>query len=130
MPKSIRILIAIFAAGLIANGLVMLLEPHGWFTQVPGVANTGDHNHHFIRDIGAVYITMSAVMIYGLRYGHYLLPALSFSAVWLGLHGAIHLWDVLADRLPLQHLWMDLPGVFLPPILLVFLIFRLRPTTS
>ena len=40
-----------------ANGLAMLAVPLTWYDAVPGVPATGPFNSHFIRDIGAIYLT-------------------------------------------------------------------------
>ena len=42
-------------------------------------------------------------------------------ALFLGSHALLHFWDVAVARLPLAHLWGDLPGVFLPPLLALVL---------
>jgi uncharacterized protein DUF4345 len=46
----------IIAVATLANGGVMVLAPDSWWEQVPGVADTGDFDAHFVRDVGAAYI--------------------------------------------------------------------------
>ncbi len=94
------------------------------------MTNTGHHNHHFIRDVGAVYLTMAGGLLLGLQIDRFLQPALVFSTAWLALHAIIHLWDVAAARLPIDHLVMDLPGVFAPPLIISYLAWRMHNTTS
>jgi len=54
------------------------------------VTNTGHHNHHFIRDVGAVYLTMAGGLLLGLQIDRFLQPALVFSTGWLALHAVVH----------------------------------------
>jgi hypothetical protein len=52
-----RITVAIgLGLALAANGLLMLLDPAGWYALAPGVPETGPLNLHFVRDIGCAYI--------------------------------------------------------------------------
>jgi hypothetical protein len=50
-----RILTLILALLLAANGVAMFVDPPAWYAAVPGVANTGPLNHHFVRDLGVAY---------------------------------------------------------------------------
>jgi hypothetical protein len=122
--------IIIIALAGTAIGIYMWVDPLGWYGATPGVINTGSYNHHFVRDIGAVYMTIGLGLLIGLRITRFLQPALMFSACWLFLHAIVHLWDVAASRLPIEHLMMDFPGVFLPPIIFGYLAWWAQNTTS
>ena len=52
----------ILGVALTVNGLAMLLAPAVWYAAVPGVSETGALNHHFIRDLGTVYIVAGLAM--------------------------------------------------------------------
>ncbi len=131
MTQSIqRTIIAILALASAALGVYMWADPIGWFEATPGVSNTGSHNHHFIRDVGAMYLTMAGALLLGLRIDRFLQPALAFSTGWLTLHAIVHLWDVAASRLPIEHLVTDLPGVFAPPLIIGYFAWRTQNTTS
>jgi hypothetical protein len=108
--------------GLAANGLIMLGCPDAWYATVPGVADSGPFNPHFIRDIGAAYLVAGAAFVWfatarGAR------AAAQAGAAFLALHALIHLWDAAAGREPLHHLLIDLPTIFLPPALAIWIVW-------
>ena len=108
-----------------ANGLAMLAVPLTWYDAVPGVPATGPFNSHFIRDIGAIYLTC------GLASGWFAWrppqgwPALSAAAAWLTLHAAVHVYDAACGVSPLADIRRDLVGVYLfAAIPLALVLFR------
>jgi hypothetical protein len=46
----------------------MLVSPAGWSFAVPGVTTTEAFNQHFIRDIGIVFLFLSAAFLAGARF--------------------------------------------------------------
>jgi len=122
--RTVAILAGLFGLALAANAVWMLADPGGWYGAVPRVGDTGPYNPHFVRDVAVTYLGLAlALGLAAWRPGAR--PAvLWFAALLLGLHALLHLWDVAAARLPLDHLWIDLPGVFLPPLLAAWLARR------
>jgi hypothetical protein len=116
-----RCLIAVLAAGLLANGLAMLLVPQAWFGWVPSVSHTGPFNPHFVRDIGCAYAVAGLSLLWLLRAPDVAWPAALAGAAFLSAHAGVHLWDALAGRSSLHHLIGDLPGVVLVPVLMLWL---------
>ena len=51
------------------------------------------------------------------------MAAAEAAAVFLVLHAAVHLWDVVAGREPASQLPADLPTVFLPPALAIWIVW-------
>ncbi|MDH3727746.1 MAG: hypothetical protein OER77_09455 [Myxococcales bacterium] len=50
------IVFALFAAGNLANGLWMLVNPGHWYIHLPAnVPGSGPLNEHFVRDIGCIF---------------------------------------------------------------------------
>src|SRR6266487_2284882 len=85
----------------LANGLWMLLAPAGWYLHLPAaVPDTGPLNPHFVRDVGAAFVTIGAVTLFYV------------------LHAVVHVTDLAAGRLDASHWLIDLPGVFLPALVL------------
>lgn len=121
-----RVIIAwILGIALAINGLAMLGWPEDWYQLMPGVPDTGPFNPHFVRDIGCAYLAAGAALIwFALRPAGR--PAALIGAAFLGLHALVHLWDALAGREHVHNLLVDLPSVFLPP-LLAFWIAIVRP---
>jgi hypothetical protein len=106
----------------IANGLWMLFAPRAWYYRLPaGVPDTGSFNAHFVRDIGAAFLTLGLAFCFAapraLRHRSVVLAA----AVFYVLHTLIHVFDLTTGRLAAHHWLIDLPGVFLPAIVLVVL---------
>ena len=82
--------------GLAANGLVMLGFPVDWYATVPGVAEGGPFNAHFIRDIGVAYLVSGAALVW-LAVNRGARPAAQAGAAFLALHALVHVWDAAAD---------------------------------
>jgi hypothetical protein len=115
-----KILALILGAGLAANGLFMLADPAAWYALVPGVPLSGPLNVHFVRDIGCAYgVAGAALAAFGLdaRARGAALAAGAF----LALHALVHLWDWGAGREDIFHLVADLPAVFAPPAIALWL---------
>src|SRR5262245_28106150 len=55
----------------VANGLLMLASPEGWYFAVPGVTTTGPFNQHFIRDIGLIFLFIGAAFLAGAALPRY-----------------------------------------------------------
>jgi uncharacterized protein YjeT (DUF2065 family) len=121
-----RVMVAwILGLVLMANGLAMLGVPADWYALVPGVAEAGPLNEHFIRDIGVAYLVAGASLVWfaiddGAR------PAAQAGAAFLALHALVHLWDAAAGREHVHQLLIDLPDVFLPPALALWIAFAPR----
>jgi hypothetical protein len=63
--NGMRVIIAwALGLGLGANGLAMLCLPAHWYAAVPGVADTGPFNPHFIRDIGLAYVVAATTLVW------------------------------------------------------------------
>jgi hypothetical protein len=117
LDRLVQIMIAITALFCCANGGFMVLNPHGWYQLLPTVQATGDYNQHFIRDIGLAYLTAGIVLGYAARLPSGRWLAALAGALWLTMHGAFHVWELLSN-IGAQHVfWMDAPGVLGPPLL-------------
>jgi hypothetical protein len=115
-----KILALILGAALAANGLFMLGDPAAWYSAVPGVTMTGPLNLHFVRDIGCAYLVAGAALAAFALDARARAAALAAGA-FLALHALVHLWDWASGREMLDHLVADLPAVFVPPALALWL---------
>lgn len=113
---------------LAANGLVMLAVPAPWYGFVPGVAETGPLNLHFVRDIGAAYLVAGGGVVAFLLDPR-ARPAALAAVAFLTLHALVHIGDAIAGRESLLQLARDLPLVLLPGPLLLLLLRR-RPLSK
>lgn len=105
-----------------ANGLWMLFAPRSWYYGLPaGVPDAGPLNLHFVRDLGAAFLTLGLAFWFAApraaRHRGVVLAAAAFYA----LHALIHVFDLATGRLPGHHWLLDLPGVFLPAVALAVL---------
>ena len=110
----------ILGIGLAANGLIMLVVPSTWYAIVPGVAETGPFNSHFIRDIGVAYLVCGAALAW-FALERIAQPAALAAAAFLALHALVHLWDAAAGREHAHQLLLDVPTIFLPPVLALWI---------
>jgi hypothetical protein len=108
------------------NGLFMLLTSEAWFAAV--AAYTGPFNVHLVQDVGAAYVTSGVASLWAARAPAWRVPLASSAALFLGLHGLIHLVEVLRGVQPAAHLVEDFPGVYLPALLLAGIALRARRT--
>ena len=113
---------------LAINGLAMLGWPGGWYQAVPGVPATGPFNPHFVRDIGCAYLAAGAALVW-VALRPVARPAALIAAAFLGVHALVHLWDALAGREHAHNLLVDLPSVFLPPLLAIWIVAPRRAST-
>ena len=103
----------------LVNGLWMLLAPEAWYHHLPaGVPDTGPLNTHFVRDIGAAFATIGIAFCAAAPRAPYRRGVLLAATFFYVLHAAVHVADLLAGRLGAGHWLIDLPGVFLPALVL------------
>jgi hypothetical protein len=95
-----------------ANRIYMLLAPAAWYASIPGVPATGAFNQHFVRDIGAAYMVAGAGLIW-FALDFRARPAALSAALFLALHGSVHLADAAAGRESLDHMLADIPTIYL-----------------
>jgi hypothetical protein len=120
LDRLVQILIVLPALLSIVNGGFMIWDPYGWYEFLPTVKSTGPLNQHFIRDIGIAYLTCGMMLGYAARFPSGRWLAALAGVLWLTLHGAFHVWELLAG-IGAQHVfWMDAPGVLGPPLLVWF----------
>ena len=106
----------------LANGLWMLFTPAGWYQGLPaGIPDTGPLNLHFVRDIGAAFTTIGVAFLVAAPDPARRRGVLLAATLFYVLHALVHVADLLSGRLDADHWLVDLPGVFVPAILLVVL---------
>jgi hypothetical protein len=82
------------------TGIWMLAAPMGWYMAVPGVSASGPLNHHFIADIGLVFLASGAGLILGARRGPRAAVWAVAGATWPALHAFLHIWGWFAHGFP------------------------------
>ena len=115
-------LLLLLGGGALANGLVMLFAPEPWFVRI--AASTGAFNAHLVRDVGGAYAASGIAAIWAARAPHWRAPLAAIAALFHGMHGAIHVFDIAVGAQPPLHLLEDLPGVYLPTLALIAIALR------
>ncbi len=111
--------ILVLAVGLFALlfGAFMILWPLDWYTSLPTVVATGPPNKHFIRDIGIAYAACGLILLYASANIHMRWLAAFAGALWLALHGGLHIYEVSVGICTPEAFVADAPGVLGPPLL-------------
>ena len=114
------VVLGLFALGNLFNALWMLADPVHWYQTLPaGVPDFGPLNEHFVRDIGCIYFLMGAVLAAGAFVPRWRLAACAVTTLFYVLHAAVHVVDTLRGLVGPEHWWIDLPGIYLPAVILV-----------
>jgi hypothetical protein len=111
-------------AGLLSllNGIWMLLFPLSWYTDFPAdVPHTGPFNPHFVRDLGVAFLVVALAFGWSARNLSRSYPIHVGLTLFLTGHALIHLLDIATGHLPASHWLIDLPGVFLPALIMIVL---------
>jgi hypothetical protein len=117
LDRLAQIMIVLPALFSLVNGGLMVLNPYGWYQMLPTVQHTGHFNQHFIRDIGLAYLTCGIVLAYAARFPSGRWLAALAGVLWLTLHGAFHVCELLTGIGAPHVFWMDAPGVLGPPLM-------------
>ena len=112
---AIRALVGIL---LIANGTWMLITPSGWFAATPIVWRTGVPNAHFIRDVGWTYVTVGAIVVWGMADRRFQTLSLLIAIIWLVGHAAIHVGETATGICSPRQFANETPQVLGPLFLL------------
>ena len=115
---------------MLINGIFMTVAPESWYWLIPGVADRGPFNQHFVRDIGFIYALMGVAFIYVPAYARAHWRSLVLPAGWLICHAVFHVWEVIIGLCGTQALVEDFAGVILPALLAGVLIFRCYRSTA
>ncbi len=121
------VLLILFGLASAGNGVWMLADPAGWFGRV--APDVTPFNVHFVRDVGAAYLTAGAALCWAAFRVEWRGPLVACAALFNLLHALGHLRETASGELAWHHWWADLPGVYLPALLLVVLaVLLLRRT--
>ena len=119
------------AAGNFLNGVWMLLTPNHWYLNLPGrIPDFGPMNEHFVRDLGCVFVLLGIIFLKGALDSSWRKNALFISQLWFIPHGLIHLFDTLRGLVGMEHLYMDIPVCYAPPVLVGIMQYVLHLETK
>lgn len=127
--RLLKVIYLVFSLVNLLNGAWMLLFPQSWYTDLPAdVPHTGPFNAHFVRDLGVAFLVAGVAFAWSARNIDRAYPVHIGLTIFFTGHALIHLVDILTGHLPETHWLIDIPGVFLPAlIMLVLSVPRVRP---
>ena len=112
--------LSVFALTSAANAAWMLVDPQRWYHDLPaGVPDTGPYNEHFVRDIGCAFATMAVALFWAAFAPRWRPPLVAIAALFLVAHAGLHVFDTARGFLDAHHWMLDLPGVYLPALILL-----------
>lgn len=114
------IVLGIFALSNLANGAWMLAAPVHWYEHLPAaVPDFGPVNEHFVRDIGSAFTLIGLGLAVAAVMPRWRFAACAAAAGFYVLHALVHVVDTLRGLVGPEHWLIDLPGVYVPALLLV-----------
>jgi hypothetical protein len=118
----LRIFYVVMGVLGVANGIYMLGMAEHWYHHLPAeIPDTGPFNGHFIRDIGLAYTISGLGFIWSAIYLAKCRIVHMGNTLFLSGHAALHVVDIVSERLPLDHVLHDALGVFVPGIIMLVL---------
>jgi hypothetical protein len=118
----LKVIYLLFSLLNLFNGAWMLLFPQSWYTDLPAaVPHTGPFNAHFVRDLGVAFLVTGVAFAWSARNIDRSYPVHIGLTLFFTGHALIHLVDIATGHLPTAHWLIDLPGVFLPALLMIVL---------
>jgi hypothetical protein len=123
----LKFIYLLFSLLSLSNGAWMLLFPQSWYTDLPAdVPHTGPFNAHFVRDLGVAFLVSGLAFAWSARNIDRSYPVHIGLTIFFTGHALIHLLDIATGHLPTTHWLIDLPGVFLPALLLMLVLTHPR----
>ncbi len=117
MLAAVLVMVAFNAVFLSLNGIFMLVAPLAWYDLVPGVADTGFYNQHFIRDIGIVQLFLGVAFAIGMLRPERRIGLWAAATAWLIAHALFHFWEVAVGICAPSVIPRDFPAVTLPALI-------------
>ncbi len=120
-------LITILLGALLAvNGTAMLLAPEAWYGAVPGVADSGPLNAHFVRDLGWAYALAGGALLWRAFDPVRGWPAALTGALFLCGHALVHGAEAVTGHAHGSTFGADVAGIYLPAALALWLAWPAR----
>lgn len=118
----LRIFYGIMGVLALANGVYMINQPEHWYYNLPGkIPDMGAYNGHFIRDIGLAYMISGIGFLWSIPYVAKCRIVHIGNTLFVTGHAALHVVDIASERLPMDHILHDAPGVLIPGVIMLVL---------
>jgi hypothetical protein len=111
----------------LGNAAWMLAAPLHWFHELPAaVPEFGPFNPHFVRDIGCAFATIGFAFVWAALAPRWRYPLAAVGCFFYVTHAVLHVFDTLRGAVEPAHAWADLPGVYLPAIVLIVAVIAVK----
>ena len=101
-----------------ANAGWMLLAPESWYRSIPGVAESGPLNIHFVRDVALAYFVVAGGLLWS-SVNPAAWPAAFAGAMFLTLHALLHAAEYVTDHADTSRLVWDAVLIFAPSVIAI-----------
>ena len=114
------LLFVLAGLGNLVNGLGMIVAPGPWYRELPGsIPDFGPYNEHFIRDLGCMFSTWGAALIWAAVRPRARVTIVALLAAWYGAHALVHVYDTARGFVGPEHWVLDLPLCYAPALLMI-----------
>jgi hypothetical protein len=111
----------------LGNAAWMLAAPLHWYHELPAeVPAFGPFNPHFVRDIGCAFATIGFAFVWAALAPRWRYPLAVVGCFFYVAHAVLHVFDTLRGAVEPEHAWHDLPGVYLPAIVLIVAVIAVK----
>lgn len=115
------IYLKLYAIFNLLMGLMMIVTPELWYQTTPGASATGPFSTHFVRDIGIAFFGAGLGLMVGVSKGKVASLGTAWVAlVFLGGHGLLHVYEMVAMDMSLIEVIRDFLLIALPALIAVF----------
>jgi len=119
-PRWIKMLLWLFGATSLINGIAMFFAPSVWFFRlVPGVPETGPFNAHLVADSGTFFIAVGVGLLIAGSDPRRHVAVVIAAAIANLFHSILHIYSHEAGLLSLEHLGTEVFGIYLPTLMLI-----------
>ncbi len=118
-----RALVTAFTIFTAGTGALLIVEPHTFYTNIPGVATSGPFNGHLLRDVGLAYATLAFGAAFALRHPSNARAVTLMAAIYLLGHAALHAFKKVSSANTGAAI-SEAPGVYLPAVFALILALR------
>ncbi|MGI4993377.1 hypothetical protein ACRXCV_12145 [Halobacteriovorax sp. GFR7] len=122
--KRWKIFFFLIFLGNFISGIWMLVGPTHWYENFPGrIPDFGPLNEHFVRDLGCIFLVLSIISFKSVVDSSWRKNTLFILQLWFTAHAIVHLFDTLRGLVAMEHLYMDIPLCYMPPVLVGYMQF-------
>ncbi len=118
-----KLAITLAMLAIVTGSYIWFATPH-WYTNMPGVAETGPLNQHFAKDVALAYLVSGGAVMWGALRAERSVAV--FGSLWLVFHAVFHIAIWINRGSPSDVIALtNLLGIQIPAALTFFTSFNL-----